>query len=70
MNYDGTGKLAEAIAALFEISLKSQAIIAAKTAEAKTALGIDSKSKKLPPETKLAIYRWHYEQLKIGRAHV
>ncbi len=63
MQYDGKGKLAEAIAALYGLSRKSRVQVAAHIKKAKVALGIISKSKSLPDEVKLAIYRWHYEQL-------
>lgn len=63
MSYDGTGSISKAIAGLCGLSLKSQAQIAKQIAQAKTALGITSKSKNLPVDTKLAIYRWHWERL-------
>lgn len=61
--YDGTGKLAEAIANLCGLSPKSQGQIAALIKQAKAGLGIASKSKNLPTDTKLAIYQWHYDRL-------
>ncbi|MDI1229853.1 MAG: hypothetical protein PSU93_01740 [Methylobacter sp.] len=63
MQYDGKGKLAEAIAELCGVSVKSQARIAALIKQAKTELGITSKAKQMPDDMKLAIYRWHYERL-------
>jgi hypothetical protein len=63
MQYDGTGKLGEAIAGLYGLSPKSRVQVAAHIKKAKAVLGITSKSKNLPDEVKLAIYRWHYEQL-------
>jgi len=63
MKYDGTGKLAEAIAELFGLSVKSQAQIAKLIKEAKTGLGIASNAKILPNDVKLAIYQWHYDRL-------
>jgi len=63
MKYNGTGKLAEAIAELFGLSIKSQARIAKLIKEAKTGLGIAGNAKILPNDVKLAIYRWHYDRL-------
>ncbi len=63
MQYDGSGKLAEAIADLFGLSPKSQEQVARRIKEAKTGLGITSKAKVLPDNVKLAIYQWHYERL-------
>ncbi|MGZ8190087.1 MAG: hypothetical protein ACXWTS_02535 [Methylococcaceae bacterium] len=63
MQYDGSGKLGEAIADLYGLSPKSQAQIAKLIGQAKDGLGIISKSKRLPDDVKLAIYRWHYERL-------
>ncbi|MCX7092676.1 MAG: hypothetical protein NTY50_04405 [Methylobacter sp.] len=63
MQYDGTGKLAEAIAALFGLSPKSQKQISDRIREAKAGLGVTSKSKLLPNDVKLAIYQWHYDRL-------
>jgi len=63
MQYDGSGKLAEAIADLFGLSPKSQEQVAKRIKEAKTGLGITSKAKVLPDEVKLAIYQWHYDRL-------
>lgn len=61
--YDGTGKLAEAIANLCGLSPKSQGQIAELIKQAKAGLGITSKSKNLPTDTKLAIWQWHYDRL-------
>lgn len=61
--YDGTGKLAEAIAALSGLSPKSRGQIAKLIKQAKTALNITSKAKVMPTNTKLAIWRWHYDRL-------
>ncbi|MDI1292665.1 MAG: hypothetical protein PSV18_07955 [Methylobacter sp.] len=63
MQYDGTGKLAEAIAELCGVSTKSQARIAELIKHAKAELGITSKAKLMPVGVKLAIYRWHYDRL-------
>lgn len=63
MKYDGSGKLSEAVADLCGLSPKSQAQIAKRIKEAKTGLGITSKSKQLPDDIKLAIYQWHYDRL-------
>jgi hypothetical protein len=63
MQYDGSGKLAEAIADLFGLSPKSQEQVAKRIKEAKTGLGITSKAKVLPDEVKRAIYQWHYDRL-------
>lgn len=63
MIYDGTGKLSPAIAELCGLSPKSQVQIAALIKQAKTALGITSKSKNLPDDVKLEIYQWHYDRL-------
>ncbi len=63
MQYDGSGKLAEAIADLFGLSPKSQEQVAKRIKEAKAGLGITSKAKVLPDDVKLAIYQWHYDRL-------
>ena len=63
MKYDGTGKLADAIADLYGVPPKSQVRIAALIKEAKAGLSIESKSKRLPDDVKLAIWRWHYDRL-------
>lgn len=63
MVYDGSGKLAPAIAELYGISPKSQARIADLIKQAKEVLGITSKAKHLPIDVKLAIYQWHYDRL-------
>jgi hypothetical protein len=63
MKYNGTGKLAEAIAELFGLSIKSQARIAKLIKEAKIGLSIAGNAKILPNDVKLAIYRWHYDRL-------
>jgi len=68
MNYDGTGKLSEAIAELCKTSPKSSQLIAKLIAQAKDGLGITTKAKKLPDEVKLAIYRWHYGRLNADKA--
>ena len=62
--YDGTGKLAEAIADLYGVPPKSQVRIAALIKEAKIGLSIEGKSKRLPDDVKLAIWRWHYDRLQ------
>jgi len=61
--YDGTGKLAEAIADLCGLSPKSQGQIAKLIKQAKDALKITSKAKVMPTDTKLAIWQWHYDRL-------
>ena len=61
MNYDGSGKLSEALAVLYELSNKSLGV-SELLKEAKNALGITSKAKNLPADVKLAIYQWHYEK--------
>ena len=63
MKYDGKGKLGAEIADLCGLSPKSQAQIAVLIGQAKDGLGITSKSKNLPDDVKLAIYRWHYDRL-------
>lgn len=63
MQYDGNGKLAEAIAELYGLSPKSQVQIAALIKQAKADLGITSKAKRMGNDVKLAIYRWHYKRL-------
>jgi|WetSurMetagenome_2_1015567.scaffolds.fasta_scaffold406961_2 hypothetical protein len=63
MQYDGSGKLVDAIADLYGLSPKSQALIAKRIKEAKDGLGITSKTKRLPDNVKLAIYQWHYDRL-------
>lgn len=61
--YDGTGKIGDALAALHGISPRSHNKIAELISEAKTALNISTKAKRLPDDVKLAIYRWHYGRL-------
>lgn len=61
--YDGTGKLAEAIADLCGLSVKSQGAIAKLIKQAKDALKITGKAKVMPVDTKLAIWQWHYDRL-------
>lgn len=68
MQYNGTGKLKEAIAVLHGLSPKSSAAIAKLIKQAKDALGITSKAKSLPDDVKLAIYTWHYERLNPSNA--
>lgn len=63
MQYDGNGKLGEAIAALCGCSPKSSALISNLIGQAKDGLGITSKSKKLPDDVKLEIWQWHYDRL-------
>jgi hypothetical protein len=63
MHYDGSGKLTEAIADLFGVSLKNQTRIAKLIKEAKDGLNITSESKRLSKDVKLAIYRWHSDRL-------
>ncbi|MDO9141256.1 MAG: hypothetical protein Q7U38_13145 [Methylobacter sp.] len=61
--YDGTGKLAEALAALCGYSPKSQGRTAELIKQAKDGLNITSKAKLMPTDTKLAIWQWHYDRL-------
>lgn len=68
MNYDGTGKLSEAIAELYGCSPNSHNDIAKLTKQAKEALGITSKAKLLPDEVKRTIYQWHYDRLNADKA--
>ena len=63
MNYDGTTPLQPALAKLVGLSVKSQAKLAGLVKEAKTALGIDTGARILPPEQRLAIYQWHRDRL-------
>jgi hypothetical protein len=63
MQYDGRAKLGAAIADLYGLSPKSQALIAQRIKEAKTGLGIPGNAKRLPDDVKLAIYQWHYDRL-------
>lgn len=63
MQYDGTGKISEAIADLCGVPPKSSAQIAELIKQAKDSLAIESKSKNLPDDVKLAIYQWHYKRL-------
>jgi len=67
MNYDGTRKLSEALAELCGCSPKNHNDIAALTKQAKDALGIASKIKKMPVDMKLAIYSWHYDRLNADK---
>ncbi len=68
--YDGVGKLAEAIADLCGLSVKSQGAIAKLIKQAKDALKITSKAKVMPVDTRLAIWRWHYDRLHPAGAPV
>jgi len=63
MDYDGTSKLGDAIAALYNCSPRSRNKLAELVKEAKAGLGFTSKAKHLPDDVRLAIYRWHYERL-------
>jgi hypothetical protein len=63
MKYDGSGKLAEAIANLFGLSKKSQAQIAQLIKQAKNDLAIAGNSRRMPDDIKMAIYQWHYDRL-------
>ncbi len=63
MQYDGKGKLAEAIADLYGLSPKSVAQIAAHIKKSKDALGMATKAKILPEDDRLKIYQWHWERL-------
>ena len=60
--YDGTGKLGDAIAALYGCSPRSNNKISALVGEAKAALGV-GKSKKLDADVNRAIWKWHYDRL-------
>jgi hypothetical protein len=62
-DYDGAGRLGEAIAALYGFSPKNQPRIAEKIKEAKAALNIVSDAKVLPNSDRLKVYRWHYDRL-------
>jgi predicted DNA binding CopG/RHH family protein len=63
MQYDGTGKLAEALAGLYGCSPRNHNKIAELMKNAKADLGMTSKARNLPDTDKLAIYRWHYQRL-------
>ncbi|OQK16739.1 hypothetical protein AU255_02190 [Methyloprofundus sedimenti] len=63
MSYDGTTALQPVIAELLGISPKSQEQIARATKEAKIALSIDLKVRRLSPEDRLRVY----EYLKGGQ---
>lgn len=63
MQYDGTSKLGDALAALYGCSPRSHNKIAELMAEAKAGLGMTSKARNLPDDVKLAIYHWHVERL-------
>lgn len=56
MDYDGTTPLQPEIAKLIKCSPKNQSKIAKVTKKAKLDLGITSKARRLPTETKLQIY--------------
>lgn len=62
MNYDGTASLAPAVALLIGCSPKNHVKIAKVLKDAKQALAIGSKSKRLEPEIKLTIYNYLVEQ--------
>jgi hypothetical protein len=61
MSYDGKGKLAVALAALYGYSPKSHNKTAELVKQAKDALGITSNAKHLSDDVKLNIYRWHVD---------
>jgi len=61
MAYDGTTPLQPLIADLIGCSPKSQSKIAKVTKQAKLDLGITSKARNLPPETKIQIYSYIVE---------
>ena len=63
MSYDGSSKLGNEIAKLYSCSSKNNNKISALVGEAKAALGVTTKSKILPDDVKLAIYKWHYDRL-------
>ena len=67
MQYDGTGKLTDALAALSGYSPGNHNKIAELVAEAKAGLGMDGKARNLPAADRLAIYRWHYDRLHYGQ---
>jgi len=64
MNYDSATKLSDALASLHNVSPKNHNKLAALTQQAKDALRINTKAKRLPDDTKRAIFQWHVEQLK------
>ena len=68
--YDGTGKMAEAIAALCGMSPKRQGQIAKLIRQAKDEMGIVGKAKVMPTDTKLAIWQWHYDRLQSTQSSV
>jgi hypothetical protein len=68
MGYDGKGKLAEALAALYGYSAKSHNKTAELVKQAKDALGITSNAKHLPDDVKLSIYRWHVDRNNAATA--
>jgi hypothetical protein len=62
--YDGSGKLSLAIAELCEVSPKNSIALTKLMRQAKDALNITTKLKRLPDNVKLDIYRWHYDRLQ------
>jgi len=70
MKYDGTTRLSNAVADLFNLSKKSHSQLAEKLKAAKTALGITSKARQFPAETNLQIYEWLKAQKKGSKNKV
>jgi hypothetical protein len=67
MQYDGTGKLTDALADLCGCSPRNHNKIAELVAEAKAGLGMDGKARNLPTADRLAIYCWHYDRIHYGQ---
>jgi hypothetical protein len=68
MGYDGKGKLAVALAALYGYSSKSHNKTAELVKQAKDGLGITGNAKHLPDNVKLDIYRWHVDRNNAATA--
>jgi hypothetical protein len=62
-DYDGTGQLGIALAALYGYSVKNQNKTAKLIKQAKDALGMISTARNLSTNVKLTIYGWHWDQL-------
>lgn len=62
-DYDGTGQLGIALAALYGCSVKNQNKTAKLIKQAKDALGMISAARNLSTNVKLTIYGWHWDQL-------
>lgn len=65
--YDGSGKLGDAIAALYGCSPRSNNKISALVGEAKAALGV-GKSKKLDADVNRSIWQWHFDRVRPATA--